>query len=355
AEDFTNYTVFSLWDTFRGLHPLFTIIDQERTGDFIRSLLIKYEQGGRLPMWPLAANYTDDMLGYHAVPVIVDAYMKGIRDYDAEKAFTACKHIAELDRLGLKYYKKLGYIPYERQGESVSKTLEYCYDDWCIARMAKELGKETDHLRFHQRAHFYENVFDSSTNFMRGRAISGDWYDPFDPLVNSAYSEGNAYQYLFVPHDIEGIIDLMGGEREFSMWLDTLFSLSHGANEAGAIGQYEHGNEPSHHLAYLYNYTGEAWKTQKLVNRILTRFYSDSPDGLAGNEDCGQMSAWYILSSMGFYSVSPGQNIYPIGSPLFDKVTVHLENGNTFVVEAKNISPENIYIQSATLNGEPFP
>ena len=344
AEDFVNYTVFSLWDTFRGLHPLFTIVNQQRTSDFIRSLLIKSDQGGRLPMWPLAGNYTDDMLGYHAVPVIVDAYIKGIRDYDVEKAFNACKHIADLDRLGLKYYKKLGYIPYDRQGVSVSKTLEYCYDDWCIARMAKDLGKETDYLRFHQRAHFYKNVFDTTTKFMRGRGINREWFEPFDPLVNSAYSEGNAYQYMFVPHDIEGLMNLMGGDRQFSEWLDTLF----------ALGQYHHGNEPSHHLAYLYNYTGEAWKTQKLVNRILTQFYSDSPDGLAGNEDCGQMSAWYILSSMGFYSVTPGQNIYVIGSPIFDKVTVNLENGNRFVVEAKNLSPENIYIQSATLNGEPF-
>lgn len=354
SDDFTNYTVFSLWDTFRGLHPLFTILNQQRTNDFIKSLLIKFDQGDRLPMWPLAGNYTDDMLGYHAVPVIVDAYIKGIRDYDVEKAYKAIRHSADLDKLGLKYYKKIGYLPYDRQGESVSKTLEYCYDDWCISRMGKDLGKEKDYLRFHQRAHFYENVFDTSTRFMRGRGMNRDWLKPFDPLVNSAYSEGNAYQYLFVPHDMDGIIDLMGGEREFSLWLDELFSLTKNEKEEGTIGQYRHSNEPSHHLAYLYNYTGEAWKTQKLINRILTQFYSDSPDGLVGNEDCGQMSAWYILSSMGFYSVTPGQNIYAIGSPLFKKITINLENGNKFVVKAKNISSENIYIQSATLNGEPF-
>ncbi|MEN8227878.1 MAG: GH92 family glycosyl hydrolase [Bacteroidota bacterium] len=344
AKDFTNYSVFSLWDTFRGLHPLFTIINQQRTTDFIKSLLTKYEQGGRLPMWPLAGNYTDDMLGYHAVPVIVDAYIKGIRDYDIDLAFEAIRHSADLDRLGLKYYKRIGYLPYDRQGESVSKTLEYCYNDWSISQMAKDLGEEKEHASFHQRAHFYKNVFDPSTRFMRGRGTDRKWIEPFDPLVNSAYSEGNAYQYLFVPHDIDGIKNLMGGERELSSWLDKLFSMD----------QYDHGNEPSHHLAYLYNYTGEAWKTQKIVNQVLTQSYANSPDGLAGNEDCGQMSAWYILSSMGFYSVTPGQDIYAIGTPLFKKVKINLENGNKFIVKTKNSSPENIYIQSATLNGEPF-
>ncbi|MEN8157458.1 MAG: GH92 family glycosyl hydrolase [Bacteroidota bacterium] len=344
ATGFTNYTVFSLWDTFRGLHPLFTIVDQQRTLDFIRSLLAKYEDGGRLPMWPLAGNYTDDMLGYHAVSVIADAYMKGIRDFDVELAYEAVKHTAELDRLGLKYYKRIGYLPCDRQGESVSKTLEYCYDDWCISQMARELEQESDYQRFLQRAHFYENVFDTSTNFMRGRRLDGKWLEPFDPLVNSAYSEGNAYQYLFVPHDVEGVIKLMGGEKVFSAWLDTLF----------ARGQYQHGNEPSHHLAYLYNYTGEAWKTQERVHRILTESYGDGPGGLAGNEDCGQMSAWYILSSMGFYSVTPGQNIYAIGRPLFDRTTIRLENGNSFTVKTVNNGPENIYIQSATLNGTPL-
>ncbi len=351
SKDFTNYTVFSLWDTFRGLHPLFTIIDQKRTNDFINSLLQKYDDGGKLPMWPLAGNYTDDMLGYHAVPVIADAYIKKIRNYNVDKAYTAVRHMAEMDRLGLKYYKKIGYLPFDRQGESVSKTLEYCYDDWCISQMAKDLGSDDDYKWYHQRAHFYENVFDKSTGFMRGKDINRNWLHPFDPLINSAYSEGNAYQYMFVPHDANGLMTAMGGEREFSKWLDELFSLESGKNEDGKIGQYEHGNEPSHHLAYLYNYVGESWKTQKLVRRILTELYADSPNGLAGNEDCGQMSAWFILSSMGFYSVTPGQDIYVIGAPLFEKVTINLENGNEFVVKANNYSEENIYIQSATLDG----
>ena len=354
ADGFTNYTVFSMWDTFRALHPLFTIVERERTVDFIKSLLQKYDDGGRLPMWPLAGNYTDDMLGYHAAPIIVDAWAKGIRNFDTEKAFKAMKEIAGMDRLGLKYYKKIGYLPYDRQGESVSKTLEYCYDDWCISRMAKGLARQNDYLQFHQRAHFYENVFDKNTGFMRGKSYDRKWLEPFDPMVNSAYSEGNAYQYMFVPHDIDGLIDLMGGDRAFSHWLDVLFSLKSAVRQPGNIGQYWHGNEPSHHLAYMYDYAGEPWKTQKLVRRILDELYNEGPSGLAGNEDCGQMSAWYIMSALGFYPVTPGLDIYAIGSPLFDRATIHLENGNKFIVQANNNSPQNVYIQSATLNGVPY-
>jgi predicted alpha-1,2-mannosidase len=354
AKGFTNYTVFSLWDTFRALHPLFTIIDQKRTTDFIKTLLQIYDDGGRLPMWPLAGNYTDDMLGYHAVPVIADAYVKGIRNFDLQKAYTAVKHSAELDKLGLKYYKKIGYLPYERQGESVSKTLEYCYDDWCISQMAKEMGSKQDYWNYHQRAHNYEHVFDSSVGFMRGKKMDRSWQTPFDPLVNSAYSEGNAYQYLFVPHDVDGLKNLMGGDQKFSKWLDVLFSLSTGKDERGMIGQYWHGNEPGHHLPYLYDYVGEPWKTQQLVRRILTTLYKDTPVGLAGNEDCGQMSGWYILGAMGFYPVAPGQKIYAIGSPLFTKATINLENGKKFVVKAINNSETNYYIQSAKLNGKPY-
>ncbi len=351
---FTNYTVFSLWDTFRALHPLFTIIDQQRTNEFIQSLLQKYDDGGRLPMWALAGNYTDDMLGYHAVPVIVDAYVKGIRGYDVKKAFQAVKHSAELEKLGLKYYKKIGYLPYDRQAESVSKTLEYSYNDWCIAQMAKDIGTKEDYKWYHQRAHFYKNVFDRSAGFMRGKSLDRKWLQPFDPLKNSAYSEGNAYQYMFVPHDTEGLISEMGGDKKFSQWLDVLFTLESKDEPEGSIGQYWQGNEPSHHLAYLYNYVGEAWKTQKLVNQILTELHSSTPRGLSGNDDCGQMSAWYILSSLGFYSVSPGQDIYVIGSPLFEKATVNLENGKKFVIKANNVSAANIYIQSATLDGKSY-
>ena len=354
SSDFTNYTVFSLWDTFRALHPLLTIIDQKRTNEFIKSLLQKYDDGGRLPMWALAGNYTDDMLGYHAVPVIADAYVKGIRDYDIEKAYEAIKHSAELDKLGLKYYKKIGYLPYERQGESVSKTLEYSYNDWCISQMAKDIGTKEEYKWYHQRAHFYKNVFDKSTSFMRAKSLDRKWQEPFDPIKNSAYSEGNAYQYMFVPHDTNGLIEEMGGDEKFSTWLDILFSQESNENKEGSIGQYWHGNEPSHHLAYLYNYVGEAWKTQKLVNQILTELHFSEPGGLSGNDDCGQMSAWYILSSMGFYSVTPGQDIYVIGSPLFEKTTINLENGNKFNIEANKISSENIYIQSASMNGKAF-
>ena len=354
ATNFTNYTVFSIWDTYRALHPLFTITHQEKTNDFIKSLLAKYDNGGRLPMWPLAGNYTDDMLGYHAVSIIADAYMKGIRNYDVEKAYQAMQEIANFDRLGLKYYKQIGYLPFDKQGESVSKTLEYSYDDWCISQIAKDTGKKDDYDIFHQRAHFYENVFDTTTNFFRGKSLNRNWLAPFDPLKNSAYSEGNAYQYLYAPHDINGLINLMGDNKVFSSFLDTLFNLETGKEHSGSIGQYWHGNEPSHHLPYLYNYSGESWKTQKYVNQILTKLYSNSPDGLAGNEDCGQMSAWYILSSLGFYSVSPGQDIYVIGTPLFNKATVHLENGKQFTIVAENRSDKNIYIQSATLNGETY-
>ena len=354
ARGFNNYTVFSLWDTYRALHPLFTIIDKKRSADFIKTLLQHYDDGGRLPMWPLAGNYTDDMLGYHSIPVIADAYMKGIRDFDAEKAFKAMKHSAELEKLGLKYYKQTGFLPCDRQGESVSKTLEYCYDDWCISQMAKAMNKTGDYDTYHQRAHYWENVFDTTSGFMRGKTFAHQWLTPFNPLENSAYSEGNAYQYMYVPHDMEGLIKKMGGDQQFSDWLDTLFTLQTGRNHRGSIGQYWHGNEPSHHLPYLYNYTGQAWKTQRLVNRILNELYTTATDGLAGNDDCGQISAWYILSSMGFYPVAPGQPIYAIGAPIFPKVTIHLEDGKKFIIRANNVSQSNIYILSAKLNGKEY-
>ena len=354
TENSIHYTVFSLWDTYRALHPLFTITDQKRTNDFVNSLLQMYDDGGRLPMWPLAGNYTDDMLGYHAVPVIVDAYMKGIRGYNVDKAFAAIKHSAELDKLGLKYYKQIGYLPCDRQGESVSKTLEYCYDDWCISQMAKEMDKPQDYEIYHQRAHYWENVFDPTVGFMRGKNYDRSWLTPFNPLINSAYSEGNAYQYMYVPHDVDGLIAKFGNDKAFANWLDTLFTLETDRGERGSIGQYWHGNEPGQQLPYLYDYAGEAWKTQQLVDRILNELYTTEPDGLAGNDDCGQISAWYILSSMGFYPVAPGQTIYAIGSPLFEKATIYLEGGKKFVIRAKNRTKNNLYIQSATLNGKPY-
>ncbi len=359
SKDFQNYTVFSLWDTYRAAHPLYTIIEKERTSDFINSLLGKYDDGGILPIWPLAGNYTWCMVGYHAVPVIADAYLKGINDFDAEKAFEAMKHSAMQDKLGLKSYKKFGFIPVEEESESVSKTLEYAYDDWTIAEMAKAMGKTEDYRLFSERAQGYKNVFDPETKFMRGR-FRNTWFGPFDPYeVNFNYTEANSWQYSFyVPQDISGLIDLMGGKTEFEKQLDKLFTAKNetsGREQAditGLIGQYAHGNEPSHHMAYLYNFVNKPAKTQEKVRQILNEMYQNTPDGISGNEDCGQMSAWYVFSAMGFYPVTPVSNQYIIGTPLFEMVTINLEDGKTFEIEAENISGENKYIASAKLNGK---
>ena len=356
--DFDYYTVFSLWDTYRAAHPLYTIIEQERTNDFINTFLAKYDEGGIMPIWDLSANYTGCMIGYHAVPVIADAYLKGIRSYDTEKAFTAMKHSAFQDKLGLKSYKELGYIPVEEESESVSKTLEYAYDDWTIAQMAKSMDKEEDFKLFTERAQNYKNVMDPETNFARGR-FRNTWFAPFDPYeVNFNYTEANAWQYsLYVPQDISGLMKLMGGKEVFEKQLDTLFvakAETSGRDQAditGLIGQYAHGNEPSHHMAYLYNFVNKPSKTQEKVHQILTTLYQNAPDGISGNEDCGQMSAWYVLSSLGFYSVTPSSNQYIIGTPLFPKATINLESGKSFTVIAENISETNKYIASATLNG----
>ena len=358
AEGFDYYTVFSLWDTFRGEHPLFTLTQKKRTIDFIKTMIAQFEQGGRLPVWELAANETECMIGYHSIPVIVDAYMKGIRDFDAEKAFEAMKYSAELDHFGLKSYKEYGYIPAEDEAESVSKTLEYAYDDWCIAIMAKELGKMDDYKRYMERAQSYKNIFDPTTGFMRAK-MNGRWFEPFDPReVNFNYTEANSWQYsFFVPQDINGLVEMVGGKEKFIERLDQLFSESsettgrEQSDITGLIGQYAHGNEPSHHMAYLYNYVGKPWKTQLRTRQIMDELYTDRPDGLCGNEDCGQMSAWYVLNAMGFYPVTPGDQAYSIGSPLFEKVTLNLENGKIFKVITKNNSSLNKFIQSAKLNG----
>ncbi len=354
ARGFTNYTVFSLWDTFRSLHPLFTILSPSLTNTFIRSLLAKYNDGGRLPMWPLAGNYTDDMIGYHAVSVIADAWMKGIRGYDGEKALLSMEQIADMNRLGLKYYKETGFVPDNRQGESVSKTLEYCYDDWCIAQMARTLGKDSVYTRFHRRAWTYRNVFDTTRLFMRPRLWDRRWREPFDPLSHHGFTEANAYQYLFVPHDVKGLIRLMGGDSTFTAWLDTLFTKEGKESGKAFIGQYNQGNEPSHHLAWLYNYAGRPWKTQERVHRIQQQCYTATPDGISGNDDAGQMSAWYIFGALGFYPVSPGLPVYVLGTPLFPMAALRLENGRTFIVEARNLSGKNFYICKVTLNGRPL-
>ncbi|MGD2245700.1 MAG: GH92 family glycosyl hydrolase [Candidatus Aminicenantes bacterium] len=361
AQDFENYTVFSLWDTFRAAFPLLTIIEPDRTVDFIRTLLAQYENGGTLPMWELAGNDTGCMIGYHAVPVITDAYVKGIRGFDAEKALEAMKHSADQDHLGLKYYKTLGYIPADRESESVSKTLEYSYDDWCIAQMAKLLNKMEDYRTYIQRAQSYKNLFDPSTGFMRAK-MNSSWFVPFDPLeVNFNYTEANSWQYnFFAPHDIEGLIKLMGGKLKFSAKLDKLFALDaritgrEQVDISGLIGQYAHGNEPSHHMAYLFNYVNQPWITQQKVREIMHTLYTSRPDGLCGNDDCGQMSAWYVLSALGFYPVCPGQDMYVMGTPLFPRAVIDVGGGKTFVIQAKRLSPYNIYIQEAFLNGKTY-
>ncbi len=361
ANGFTNYTVFSLWDTFRAAHPLYTIIGQKRTVDFINTFLVQYEQGGRLPVWELAANETDTMIGYHAVSVIADAAVKGIKGFDREQAFAAMKHSAELKHFGLADYIRRGYISMEDERESVSKTLEYAYDDWCIAVMALLLGQEEDYRKFLQRAQYYKNVFDSESGFMRPRK-NGGWLSPFDPReVDFNFTEANSWQYsFFVPHDLNGLIRLMGGKERFARKLDDLFaaeSKTTGREQpdiTGLIGQYAHGNEPSHHMAYLYNYVNQPWKTQQRVRQIMDEFYLPQPDGLIGNEDCGQLSAWYVLSAAGFYPVTPGSTVYVIGTPLFPELRFNLENGRNFKVRARGVSAQNIYIQSATLNGVPY-
>jgi predicted alpha-1,2-mannosidase len=358
---FENYTVFSLWDTFRAAHPLYTIIDQKRTRDFINTFLAQYEQGGRLPVWELAANETDTMIGYHAVSVIADAAAKGIRGFDLQKAFEAMKHSAEANHFGLRGYKDRGYLEMEEERESVSKVLEYAYDDWCIAEVARLLGRTDDYHHYLRRAQSYKNVFDRESGFVRPRS-NGGWLTPFEPReVNFGFTEANSWQYtFFVPQDVSGLIDLLGGRQKFAAKLDALFSAPaqtvgrEQADITGLIGQYAHGNEPSHHMAYLYNYAGLPWKTQARVREILDRFYSPTPDGLIGNEDCGQMSAWYVLSAAGFYSVTPGSPIYAIGTPLFPEVRFNLENGKRFVIKAHGVSDRNFYIQSARLNGKPY-
>ncbi|MCK5856547.1 MAG: GH92 family glycosyl hydrolase [Bacteroidales bacterium] len=361
SKGFDYFTVFSLWDTFRATHPLFTLTQQKRTADFIKTFIQQYEDGGQLPVWELAGNYTGCMIGYHSIPVIVDAYFKGIRDYDIKKVYRAMKHSADQSHLGLDAYKKNGFIAINDEPDCVSKTLEYAYDDWCIAQMAKDLGEEDDYRRYIIRAQSYKNIYDAETGFMRPKK-DNIWKAPFDPReVDFNFTEANSWQYsFFVPQDVNGLIELHGGDEGFVAKLDSLFTAStetlgrHQSDITGLIGQYAHGNEPSHHMAYLYNYAGQAWKSQEVLHRIMDELYTTQPDGLSGNEDCGQMSAWYVLSAMGFYSVTPGSVDYIFGTPLFEKVTLNLENRNQFVVKAKEVSATNFYIQKAWLNGNEY-
>lgn len=333
AEGFDYYTVFSLWDTFRGAHPLYTLIDKKRTSDYINTFIKQYEQGGRLPVWELASNETDCMIGYHSVSVIADAMVKGIEGFDYEKAFEASKASAMRDVLGLEAYKKNGFISIDDDHESVSKTVEYAYDDWCIAQMAMLLDKKEDYHYFMKRSQNWKNLFDWETGFIRPKK-NGGWDKPFDPReVNNNFTEGNAWQYtFFVPQDIQGMIQAYGGKEKFEDKLDAMFnseSKTTGREQVdvtGLIGQYAHGNEPSHHMAYLYNYIGKPEKTNEKVKYILDNFYKNAPDGLIGNEDCGQMSAWYVLSSIGIYAVTPGIPKWEATTPYFKRIKFNIDN-----------------------------
>ena len=361
ATDYTRYSVFSLWDTYRAAHPLYTILEPSRVNDFVKTFLAQYSESGALPVWELAGNETNCMIGYHAASVIADAYAKGIRNFDTEKALTAMQHSATPQKFGLNYYQSMDYVASDKESESVSKTLEYAYDDWCIAQLAQKIGNNEVYRRYIRRAQNYKNLFDPQTNFFRARA-NNTFINPFSPSeVNFNYTEANAWHYGFsATHDVAGWANLLGGLPGLDSQLDRLFaaqSETTGREQAditGLLGQYAHGNEPSHHIAYLYNYAHHPWKTQEKVRHILDNFYTIKPDGLIGNEDCGQMSAWYVLSAMGFYPVCPGDGMYVIGTPIFPKVTIHLENGKQFVIKANNVSSKNFYIQKATLNGKSY-
>ncbi|MCH4553863.1 GH92 family glycosyl hydrolase [Aestuariibaculum lutulentum] len=368
AKDYTAYSTLSLWDTFRAEQPLLTLIAPKNVSDIINSMLAYYETKKILPVWTLYANETNTMTGYHSIPVIVEAYLKGIKGFDAEKAFEAMKNTMMQDERGLKYYKEFGYIPYTSIDESVTITLEYAYDDWCVAQMAKALGKTEDYNFFLKRSEAYKHLLDTETGFMRGKSEDGkSWNEPFDPKysnhrVQTDYTEGNAWQHSwFVPHAVKELAELHGGEDVFTSRLEQLFTESSeitgthtSADISGLIGQYAHGNEPSHHIAYMFNDANKPWRTQYWVRHILDTQYNTTPNGLSGNEDCGQMSAWYVFSSIGLYPMNPASAEYEIGSPIFDKTTLNLANGKTFTIEAENVSDKNIYIQSATLNGEDF-
>lgn len=366
ADGWTNYSTFSLWDTYRAAHPLFTIIQPERVNDMVKSLIAFSEQNGRLPVWNMFGSETDMMIGYHSVPVIVDAYLKGIGDFDAESALKECVKTANLDdyrQIGL--YKNMGYIPYDvvdkynSENWSLSKTLEYAFDDYCIALMAEKMGKEDLADNFYKRASNYRNVFNKSSSFMQPKDSKGNFIAGFKPEEYTPHiTESNGWQYLWsVQHDVDGLIELIGGKKRFEEKLDSMFTLIPKENEqlpifsTGMIGQYVHGNEPSHHVAYLYNYTDSPWKTQKYVSEIMHELYKNSPDGLCGNEDCGQMSAWYVMSAMGIYPVNPVSGEYQIGTPMFSEMQIKFADNKIFKILAKNVSRENCYVKSVKLNG----
>ena len=369
ANGWTNYSTFSLWDTFRAAHPLFTYTEPERVGDMVQSFIAFYEQNGRLPVWNFWGSETDMMIGYHAVPVIVDAYLKGIGNFDAEKALEACVATANIDEYrGIGSYKTKGYVPYNvvdkynAENWSLSRTLEYAFDDFCIAEMAQKMGKTELANEFYKRSQNYRNVFNPATGFMQPIDDKGVFQPNFNPDEYTAHiCESNAWHYFWsVQHDIKGLISLTGGQDKFAAKLDSMFTYIPAGNEelpifsTGMIGQYAHGNEPSHHVIYLYNKVRQPWKAQKYVAQVMRDLYFNAPAGLCGNEDCGQMSAWYVFSAMGFYPVNPVSGEYEIGTPLFPEMKLNLDNGKTFTVLAPNVSRENIYIQSVKINGQPY-
>lgn len=363
AEGWTNYSTFSLWDTYRASHPLFTYLQPERVSDMIQCFLHFYEQNGALPLWNLYGWETDMMIGYHAVPVIVDAYLKGIGDFDLVKALEACVTTANRDDYrSIGFYKEKGYVASDHENWSMSKTMEYAYDDYCIARMAEAMGEKEIADEFYRRSQNYRNVFNPETSFMQPRDSKGNFIPNYDP---EAYiediCESNGWQYYWsVAHDIDGLIELTGGETRFAERLDSMFTYETADKSklpifsTGMIGQYAHGNEPGHHVIYLYNRVKQPWKTQQYAAQVMHTLYKNTPDGICGNEDCGQMSSWYVFSAMGFYPVDPISGQYEIGSPIFPEVKMYLANGKTFVVRAENVSDENIYIQSVTVNGQPY-
>ena len=369
ADGWVNYSTFSLWDTFRAAHPLFTYTEPERVGDMVQSFIAFYEQNGRLPVWNFWGSETDMMIGYHAVPVIVDAYLKGIGNFEPEKALEACVATANIDEYrGIGLYKKNGYIPYNitdqynSENWSLSRTLEYAFDDFCIAEMAQKMGKTELANEFYKRSQNYRNVFNPATGFMQPIDDKGVFQPNFNPDEYTAHiCESNAWHYFWsVQHDIKGLVALTGGQDKFAAKLDSMFTYIPASSEelpifsTGMIGQYAHGNEPSHHVIYLYNKVRQPWKTQKYVAQVMHELYFNAPAGLCGNEDCGQMSAWYVFSAMGFYPVNPVSGEYEIGTPLFPEMRLNLDNGKTFTVLAPNVSRENIYIQSMKVNGQPY-
>lgn len=368
ADSASRYTLFSLWDTFRALKPLFTITQPERYVDMLNSMLAFYDENGLLPVWDLSTWETNTMTGYHAIPVLADAILKDWRGLDAERAYEAMLKSAHQDIRGVPDYIEYGYLPQDKAGGSVTVTLEYAFDDWCIAQVAKKLGKVADYATFMERSKSYANLFDKQTGFMRAKNSDGQFVEPFDPFWSehdfdkSQYIEGNAWQHsFFVPHDVRGLAKLYGGDQGLSRKLDELFSAPsemHGENispdASGFIGQYAHGNEPSHHIAYMYSYIGEAWKTQERVRQIVDSMYHDGPDGYAGNEDAGQMSAWAVWSIAGLYPANPAGGEYVFGSPSANETTFSLANGKQFTIRAQNNNDQNRYIQSATLNGKPY-